>query len=174
MRRLICLARVWHTSASRHLPTFTEVVGTSPVGAPNVLSANGDLREDRVSFGTSSRLKPLLSKMKCLVALRACLAVVLVAGCLDAGPPVLASPQVENLAGAWVFHVGGGQFADHVQVVLVSVTEDPEWPLRITPVHAKDWRGTTNRDLACVVCLGRTRPFGGEWNLRLTNGDSAV
>jgi len=86
----------------------------------------------------------------------------------------VSSPQVEDLAGAWVLYVAGGRFIDHVQVLLVSVTEDPDWPLRITPVNARDWAGVPNRDLECVVCLGRLHRLEPEWHLQLSDGDSAV
>src|SRR5216110_1313718 len=99
---------------------------------------------------------------------------VIVSGCLDLGTPPATSPAVEALAGAWVFHVAGGRFADHVQLLLVDVMDAPDWPLRITPLQTRDWTGAPTRDFECVVCVGRSQPFWAQWSLRLSDGDSAV
>src|SRR5947208_4983833 len=106
--------------------------------------------------------------------IRACWFASLSWGCLDRNVPLAANDAISSFSGDWIFHIDGGRFADHVQVVRISATSDPTSPLRLTPLSAKDWLGVSNKDLACVVCGGDLSPSGVEWNLILEHGDSVV
>jgi hypothetical protein len=99
---------------------------------------------------------------------RHAVAALAVAACGSVSPsPTDTAPPT----GLWVFHVEGGRFADHVQLLTITQVDDQSWPLRLSPLPTRDWTGQAVTDFAVVTTFGRVDGPWVSWTLPLLSGE---
>ena len=87
------------------------------------------------------------------------------------GPDVTASP-IDAAVGLWVFHVDGGRFRDHIQLLRVSTDPDSEGRFRLETLPTLDWNGAPTLDLEIEESSGRVRGGSNSWTLALNTGET--
>ncbi len=110
-----------------------------------------------------------------MLRLDVCCLALLLAACLDMGTaPVdptsnaVRAPQGEHL---WVFHIGSGQFASHVQLVAIGDQADAGGSRVFRPIPSRAWGGASTNDLArFTVTPGDST--GHSWILRDSEGQT--
>lgn len=145
---------------------MTPIVGdvrTASTYAPEV-SGLGDLRG-------AEGYRSLTSQDAAMPRTIAALLSVVLVGCL-AGDPTAPGPGDSAPTGMWVFHVAGGNFDSHVQVVSVSGAPN-DTDIRVAVLPSRDWQGSPTRDLPVSTASGSC----GGWTcilvLHLVGGETA-
>ena len=98
--------------------------------------------------------------------------------CLDVGTgPVGRSPtgpldssrnQGEHL---WVFHIAGGRYAAHIQLLAIGDRADGQGHRVFRPIVSRDWDGTPTDDFAGFQATA-DGSAGSSWTLRGEGGES--
>src|SRR5437879_188735 len=89
--------------------------------------------------------------------------------CLDVGTsPESSENQGEHL---WVFHIGGGQYAAHIQLFAIGDRADAHGDRACRVIAARDWDGTSTNDLASVQATPDDST-GSSWTLHALGGES--
>lgn len=88
----------------------------------------------------------------------------LVAGCLDpTGAPIAGGEHL------WVFHISGGSYADHVQLVAIGDRADRAGRRRFRAIPSRAWDGSPTNDFARLEVLA-TDTAGTQWRLKGADG----
>lgn len=93
----------------------------------------------------------------------------LIAACLD---PVTASTSTrasdEHL---WVFHIAGGKYAEHIQLLAIGDHADAEGRRVFRPLASRTWDGNDANDFADLDATA-VDPQGLSWTLRKASGET--
>ena len=105
------------------------------------------------------------------VRLHVCRALVVLVGvaCLDSSSP--APTDLAPATGLWVFHIQGGRFAEHVQLLEISQANDSVSPLTLRALPTRDWTGQPVVDLDVAGAFARVDAHVISWTLLLGSGD---
>jgi len=100
------------------------------------------------------------------------LALLLAVACFDSvTAPVGAVPAADPGVHLWVFHIGGGSYADHIQLVLIGDGVSWQTPRAFRPIASRAWDGTLTNDFAGVRATPGD-PTGLSWMLRGPTGQT--
>ena len=92
-------------------------------------------------------------------------------GCLDVGTAPFNSSQTQG-EHLWVFHIAGGRYAEHIQLLAIGDGADAQGHRVFRPIASRDWDGTFTNDLANVQATPDDSA-GSSWTLRGGSGESA-
>ncbi len=96
------------------------------------------------------------------------LALGLSVACLDPTGALHSSQiQGEHL---WVFHIAGGRYADHIQLLAIGDNADAQGHRVFRPIASRDWDGTPTNDLAGFQATP-DGSAGSSWTLRGGGGE---
>src|SRR2546425_1877500 len=89
--------------------------------------------------------------------------------CLDVGTsPDSSQIQTEHL---WVFHIAGGRYAAHIQLLAIGDRADAHGDRVFRPIASRDWDGTFTNDFANFQATPDDSA-GSRWTLRAGDGES--
>src|SRR5438309_1426787 len=71
----------------------------------------------------------------------------------------------------WVFHIGGGQYAAHIQLFAIGDRADAHGDRVFRVIASRDWDGTSTNDLASVQATPDDST-GSSWTLHALGGES--
>jgi len=100
---------------------------------------------------------------------RQAVAALAVTACGSVAP---SSTDTAPATGLWVFHVEGGRFVDHIQLLTITQVNDEFWPLRLSSLPTRDWTGQTVTDFDVVSTFGRVDGPWISWTLPLVSGQT--
>jgi hypothetical protein len=131
--------------------------------APATSPAAGVAERARLSGRKAWILMALLLAAACSDSVTAPVAVV------PPADPALVTAAALRGAHLWVFHISGGRYAEHIQLVMMGDGTSRQTRRLFRPIASRAWDGTTTNDFARL----RARPddpTGLRWTLRDASG----